>query len=249
MVLGRAAGRITGGGAVFQLRVEGRRRGRSGASLLPSEPSVTRSAGDLRRGGASELELLLLLDDEELGASDPEELGRRFDEEDERDGGAAEELEDREEELRRSEGPEPLGRSDEPELGRSELELERFDRDDELLERSPEGRLELLLERRRLPSRDEDEDEEDEEEERRRATGVSQYGQTDQRGSTGLLQERHGSLSECWHSGQRSQSSSIGCSQRGHDVSLRRRSRSSDSRISRSRSRRSSTNSGGRRIV
>ena len=116
-------------------------------------------------GGASELELL---SGGELGAALEDELGRRFDEEDERGGGASDEDEGREEELRRC-----------SELGRSapELELERSEGGRfafEELERSDGGRLELeLLERRRLPSRDEDE-EEDEDEERRRATGVSQ---------------------------------------------------------------------------
>ena len=169
--------------------------------LLASGLSETRSAGDFLRGGAggaSELELRSEPEFEPSGGA----LGRRFGADDERE---EEEEDDRDEELRRS----PLGRSE------LEDELGRFDFDE--LERSEEGRPEeeLLLERRRLPSREEeDEDEEDEEEERRRATGVSQYGQTDQRGSTGLPHERQGSLSRCWHSGQRSQSSSIGCSQR-----------------------------------
>ena len=227
----------------FQLRVEGRRRGRSDSLLLASALSETRSAGDFLRGGGggSGLELELELRSEpELEPASGAELERRLGEaeEDEDEDDGRDEDDDREEELRRS----PLGRSE------LEDELGRFDFDE--LERSPEGRPEEeLLERRRLPSREEeDEDEEDEEEERRRATGVSQYGQTDQRGSTGLPHERQGSLSRCWHSGQRSQSSSIGCSQRGHELSLRRRRRSSDSLISSSRSRRSSMNSGGRRI-
>jgi len=202
--------------------------------LLASGVSETRSAGDFLRGGAGGASELELLSGAAFEPASGGALERRFGEEDERD----EDEEEREEELRRS----PLGRSE------LDDELGRFDFDE--LERSEEGRLEEeLLERRRLPSReDEEEDDEEEDEERRRATGVSQYGQTDQRGSTGLPQERHGSLSRCWHSGQRSQSSSIGCSQRGHELSLRRRRRSSDSLISSSRSRRSSMNSGGRRI-
>jgi len=175
----------------------------------PSGLSDTRSAGDLRRGGAGGASEEASPWELELAAASEDELGRRFEDEAERDeedrlGGADEE--ERDDELRRSEpARSELGRSLEP-----ELELDRFGFEE--LDRSEEGRLEPeLLERRRPPSREDDEEEE--EEERRRATGVSQYGQRAQRGSTGLLQARHGSLSRCWHSGQRSQSSSIGWSQ------------------------------------
>lgn len=192
--------------------------------------------------------LLFELEPEPEPDEDEEEDERRcFDDESPREEPLLDERWEEEEEDDEEEGRFDDERSRSPE--REEPEEEDEDEELRLPEESDDEPWDPRggLRRTELLPRREDE-EEDELELGGALTEVSQWGQIDQRGSTGRPQERQGSLSLLWHSGQRNQLISVGYSQRGQEVSDSRRNLSSAARISNSRSRTSVRNSGGRRI-